>query len=32
MLTAGQIYAEHWHSLFMSWLLGPDSGLCLAHY
>lgn len=28
----GQTHTEHWHSSFMSWLLDPNSSLCLGHY
>jgi len=28
----GQTHTEHWHSAFMSWLLDPNSSLCLGHY
>lgn len=28
----GQTHTEHWHSSFMSWLLNPNSSLCLGHY
>ena len=28
----GQTHTEHWHSSFMSWLLNPNSSLCLGHF
>ncbi len=28
----GQTHTEHWHSSFISWLLDPNSSLCLGHY
>lgn len=28
----GHTHTEHWHSSFMSWLLDPNSSLCLGHY
>ena len=28
----GQTHTEHWHSSFLSWLLDPNSSLCLGHY
>lgn len=28
----GQTHTEHWHSAFISWLLDPNSSLCLGHY
>lgn len=28
----GQTHTEHWHSSFMSWLLDPNSSLCLGHF
>lgn len=30
--VVGQTHTEHWHSSFMSWLLDPNSSLCLGHY
>ena len=28
----GQTHTEHWHSSFISWLLDPNSSICLGHY
>lgn len=28
----GQTHTEHWHSAFISWLLDPNSSLCLGHF
>lgn len=30
--VVGQTHTEHWHSSFISWLLDPNSSLCLGHY
>ena len=28
----GQTHTEHWHSSFISWLIDPNSSLCMGHY
>lgn len=28
----GQTHTEHWHSSFVSWLIDPNSSLCLGHF